>query len=350
MLKHEENREMSKNCMIIGGEIAALRAAKDLAILGVPVTLVNPSKEFGETTKMFQRGILEFADNKNIVKSYQEELSSKSNVIVMNDAHITKVIRKETPFEVEVEQDGTTKNLVANTVIIASGFEIFNAEILEEYGYKSLQGVLTIFDLESAIHDKKLPINDKTNRVIFILCVGSRIQRAGANPQCSTYCCSYSINQALRIKKEFPEINVIILYMDIRTVADHEYLYNEARKLGVIFIRGRPSSIEYSENKLITFYEDTLAKSQDLLPADIVVLAVGGVPTPGSEDIANKFGIQLNANKFIKITEKPVFTSTAGIFTCGSACEGVKSIQQNLSEGGAAAMAAFQFLTELKEL
>ena len=140
------------------------------------------------------------------------------------------------------------------------------------------------------------------------------------------------------------------MYMDIRTIASHEYLYNEARKSGVLFIRGRPSAIERSEDKLITTFEDTLANNQDLLPADIVILAVGGVPAPNGDKIALDFGVQLTPNGFVKITEKPVLTSTPGIFACGSACDGVKNIQQSLTEGGAAAMAAFQFLTEQREI
>jgi heterodisulfide reductase subunit A-like polyferredoxin len=335
--------------MIIGGEMAALRAARDLATLGVRVNLVNPSNELGIITKMFQRGVSDFAYNKDILSSYLEELASNSNVVLMNNARITKVIGNNSPFEVEIAHNGTTDKFVTSTVILASEFEVFDAKILEEYGYGFLEGVITIFDLETAFREEKLPIDKETERVVFVLCVGSRILRDGANSDCSTYCCSYSINQALHIKQEFPEVEVVIMYMDIRTVASHEYLYNEARKSGVLFIRGRPSAIERSEDKLITIFEDTLVNNQDLLPADVVILAVGGNSVLGSDKIAVDFGVHLTPNNFVKITEKPVFTSTPGIFACGSACDGIKNIQQSLSEGGAAAMGAFQFLMEHKE-
>jgi heterodisulfide reductase subunit A len=335
--------------LIIGGEIAALRAARDLTALGVPVTLVNPSNELGEITKMFQSGISEFAFSEEILKPYLETLESNPNLTILNNARIINVIKNRAPFEVEILYNDTTEKHVASTIILASGFEIFKAERIEEYGYGFLEGVLTIFDLELAFQQKRLPINEKTRRVMFVLCVGSRILRDGANPDCSTYCCSYSINQALHIKKKFPNVEVIILYMDIRTVTSHEYLYNEARKLGVLFIRGRASAIERSKNKLITRFEDTLAENQDLQPADAVILAVGGIPFNGLDEIALKFGVELTHNGFVKIIDKPVYTSTPGIFTCGSACEGIKHIQQCLSEGGAAAVAAMQFLTENKE-
>ncbi|UCG03937.1 MAG: CoB--CoM heterodisulfide reductase iron-sulfur subunit A family protein [Candidatus Heimdallarchaeota archaeon] len=340
---------MSDKCVIIGGEIAALRAAKDLATLGVAVSLINPSNRIGENSRMFQRGVSDFAYKSNIIKSYVDELVSHPNVIIMNNTRITKVIKNKSPFNVEIEHDGVKKDLDASTVIMASGFEIFNAEILEEYGYGILEGVMTIFDLENAFREKKLPINQETERVVFTLCVGSRILRDGANPDCSAYCCSYSINQALHIKREFPDVDVVVMYMDIRTIGSHEYLYNEARSSGVLFIRGRPSAIERSEDKLITTFEDTLANNQDLLPADIVILAVGGVPAPDYNKIASDFGVQLTSNGFVKITEKPVFTSIPGIFACGSVCDGVKNVQQSLSEGGAAAIEAFQFITEHRE-
>lgn len=341
---------MNKNCLVIGGEIAALRAAADLAKLGISITLINPSKELGKTTKMFQRGVSDFAFNTNILRPCLDELTSNSDVVLMNNARITKVIKNDSPFEVKIEHNGDIENFIANSVIIGSGFKIFNAEILEEYGYGILEGVITIFDLETAFREEKPLINNETERVMFVLCVGSRILRDEANPDCSAYCCSYSINQALHIKRDFPGVEVVVMYMDIRTVASHEYLYNEARKSGVLFIRGRPSAIERSGDKLITMFEDTLAEGQDLLPADVIVLAVGGVPIPGYDEIAQNFGVQLTPNRFVKITEKPVFTSTSGIFACGSACDGIKNIQQSLSEGGAAAMAAFQFLMEQKEI
>ncbi|MHA2232353.1 MAG: hypothetical protein ACXAB4_07665 [Candidatus Hodarchaeales archaeon] len=341
---------MTNKCLIIGGEIAALRAAKDLAILGVPVILANPSKELGEITKMFQRGISDFVFNNDSLDSYLETLETNSNVILMNNTRITRVVKNDSSFEVQINHNATTENLVASAVILALEFTIFNAEMLGEYGYGILEGVLTIFDLENAFQLNQLPISENTERVTFVLCVGSRTQRDGANPDCSTYCCSYSISQALHIKKEFPSLDVILVYMDIRTVASHEYLYNEARKAGIIFIRGRISAIERSEGKLTTFIEDTLVGSQDLLSADLFVLAVGGTPCSGCDDIALKFGVELAPNGFAKIAEQPVSTSTPGVFACGSGCDGIKSIQQSLSEGGAAAMAVIQFLKETQEI
>ncbi|MFX0097769.1 MAG: FAD-dependent oxidoreductase [Candidatus Hodarchaeota archaeon] len=335
---------MANSCLIIGGEIAALRAAKDLVTLGIPVTLINPSKRLGRTTNMFQRGISDYAFNKDIISPYLESLESNANLILRNNAALTKVVKNQPPFEVEIEHNGTTETITAGAVILASGFEPFNAKILGEYGYGYLEGVITVFDLERAFQQDNCPITEKMERVIFILCTGSRSLRAGTNPDCSTYCCSYSINQALYIKKKFPGVETCLLYMDIRTIAKHEFLYNEARKSGVRFIRGRASAVDRSNNKLIAAFEDTLAEKHDMLLADLVVLAVGGMPFPGSDKIATSLGVQLTPNKFVKIIEKPVQTSTQGVFACGSACDGVKNIQQSLSEGGAAAMAVTQFL------
>ncbi|MFX0116050.1 MAG: FAD-dependent oxidoreductase [Candidatus Hodarchaeota archaeon] len=341
---------MTNKCLIIGGGIAALRAAKDLATFGVPITLANPTKELGETAKMFKRDISDSFFDNDILDSHLEALEANPNIILMNNTRVTRVIRNDSPFEVEIKHNGTTENIVASTVILAPEFTIFNAEMLGEYGYGILEGVLTIFDLEIAFRQKELPTNDKTERIVFVLCVGSRTLRDGANPDCSTYCCSYSISQALQIKKEFPTLDVVLIYMDIRTVASHEYLYNKARKAGIIFIRGRISAIERSEGKLATFIEDTLVGSQDFLPADLFVLAVGAMPFSGCDEIALNFGVELTPNGFVKITEQPVSTSTPGVFACGSGCDGIKSIQQSLSEGGAAAMAVIKFLTENQEI
>jgi heterodisulfide reductase subunit A-like polyferredoxin len=334
-----------ESCLIIGGEIAAIRAAHDLLALGVPVTLINYSDELCEKSKMFQRGITDFVYKKDIITPHLKDLESNPKFTLINNVQKIKVDRKESPFEIEIEYNGTSRNLITKTVIFATGFKPFNIEKLEEYGYGVLEGVITIFDLEKNTQNNNLTINEKIQRLIFVLCAGSRITRG--NPDCSSYCCSYSINQALTIKKMYPHIDVVIMYMDIRTVANQEFLYNEARKSGVIFVRGRPSAIERSNTKLITLFEDTLAEKQDLLPADLIILAVGGVPYPGSDDLATNFGLQLNHNNFIKVIEKPVTTSTPGVFACGSACDGIKNIQQSLSEGGAAAMAVVKFLKRI---
>lgn len=335
----------TESCLIIGGEIAAIRAAHDLLAVGVPVTLINFSDELCEISKMFQNGVTDFVYKKDIITPYLKKLESNPNFKLISNVQKITVDRKESPFEIKIEYNETSKILVTNTIIFATGFKPFIIEKLEEYGYGVLEGVITIFDLEKSVKNGNLMIDEKMQRLIFVLCAGSRISRG--NPDCSSYCCSYSINQALMIKKMYPQIDVVIMYMDIRTIASQEFLYNEARKSGIIFIRGRPSAIERSNRKLITLFEDTLADKQDLLPADLIILAVGGVPYPGSYDLAINFGLQLNHNNFIQVIEKPVTTSVSGIFTCGSASDGVKNIQQTLSEGGAAAMAVLNFLKRI---
>ncbi len=346
-LIHREVHEMTRSCLIIGEEIAALRAAKDLASLDIPVTLINPSKELGETTQLLQRGFSEQPSNGNILQSHIKELQSNSNVTILNDAQVTKVIKNHSPFEVEIHHNNTSENLTGDVIILATGFEPFDASNISSYGYGFLEGVLTIFDLEKALREKNLPINEKTERIIFILCVGSRTIQA--NPDCSAFCCSYSINQTLRIKQQFPDIEVVVMYMDIRTIANQEFLYNKARKKRVLFIRGRPAAIDQGAGKFIVNYEDSLAEEQESLPADLVILTIGGMPAPASGKITTSLGVQQTPNGFIEVTEKPVGTSVPGIFVCGSAAEGVKNVWQSLSEGGAAAMAAIRFLKETKK-
>ncbi|MFX1254464.1 MAG: FAD-dependent oxidoreductase [Promethearchaeota archaeon] len=342
---------ITNNCLIIGGEIAALRAASDLAALGIPVTLVNSSKELGGNTKILQKDFSENFINKDIHESYLEALESNPQATILNNAQITKVVQNHSPFEVEVQHEGTIQKIIARTVILAMGFEPFDASKLREYRYGTIDGLMTIADLEDAFKKKNTPINEKTERVVFVLCAGSRTLRKElkANPDCSSFCCNYAINQALRIKKEFPDVEVILMYMDIRTMGNHEFLYNEARRAGVLFIRGRPSMVNRINSELMIDIENSLARKYESLSADLVVLAIGGIPTPNGEKIAADFGVQLTSNKFIKITEKPVKTSTPGVFACGSACEGVKNISQSLSEGGAAAMAVFKFLKEIEK-
>ncbi|MFX0062687.1 MAG: NAD(P)-binding domain-containing protein, partial [Candidatus Hermodarchaeota archaeon] len=206
----KEAHYITNNCLIIGGEITALRAASDLALLGIPVTLVNSSKELGENTKILQKNFSENLINKDILQSYLEVLESNPQVTILNNAQITKVVQNHSPFEVEIQHESTIQRMITKTVILAMGFKPFDASKLREYRYGTIDGLITISDLENTFKKKNTPIDEKTERVVFVLCVGSRTLRKElkANPDCSAFCCSYAINQALRIKKEFPNVEV----------------------------------------------------------------------------------------------------------------------------------------------
>ena len=336
---------MSKDCLIVGGGIAGLRAAYDLVSIGVQVTLVNSSKELGGNLRNFQACYSGNLTTNEILQKYVKDLESNPRATILKNTRVVKVLRSNYPFELELNKHGTISKIKTGSVILSTGFEPINPSLLGEYGHGKLSGVISSIEFENAAKEGNLPINEHTRRIVFVLCVGSRTSHV--NPDCSAYCCSLSIKQALHVVKNYPSIEPVILYMDVRTLAEDELLFSKARKSGVIFIRGRPASIERTKEKLYVNFENTFKQQNDILPADVVVLAMGGMPSPSSNNLVKGLGVQVTENNFIKITKKPVNTSTPGVFCCGSAGEGVKTIRQSLSEGGAAAMAVYEFLSEV---
>jgi len=171
--------------------------------------------------------------------------------------------------------------LETGVIVVASGFDSFKAERKPELAYANYTRVITTHELErlvsasgptqgQVIIDGVIP-----HKVIFIQCVGSRDQQLG-NPWCSRVCCMVSIKQAHLLKEKIPEVQVTVLYMDIRAFGKgFEEFYDRVREEGVIFRRAIGSEIYKGQNGLIVRTEDTLLGQTVELEADLVVLSTG---------------------------------------------------------------------------
>ena len=138
------------------------------------------------------------------------------------------------------------KTLTGEAVLIATGFQPFEADRKEEYGYRIYDNVITSIDLENMFSKGKLltTTGKVPERVAFIHCVGSRDKKSG-NLYCSRVCCVTGVKQAIEIKQHLPGAKIFNFYMDLRMYGqDFEEMYIEAQqKWGVTFIRGRVSEI-----------------------------------------------------------------------------------------------------------
>lgn len=333
------------NCLIVGAELSALRAARDLASSGIHVTMLMPSDTLGEYSALF-KPVYEADLMKDLLGPLIAEVRSRPNVTLLPKSGVKSVTQQKSTFKVSVTSDSKTHEVETSTIILSGGLNPFDASLVDEYKYGSLRGVVTTFDLERSFQAGDYLVQSTMERVAFVLCVGSRHIRN--NPDCSTFCCNYAIVQAIRVKEKFPDIQVFVYYMDIRAIARQEYQFNKARKLGVIFVRGRPAEVEQVGEKLTLHVEDTLTDNQHNFPYDLVVLSVGASCSPLVVDVARGLGVDLSDNNFVRVKEKPVIISVEGVFAAGSSGDGVKNIQQEYSEGGAASMAVIQFLRRSK--
>lgn len=184
---------------------------------------------------------------------------------------------------------------------------------------------------------------------VFIQCVGSR---EPDRPYCSRVCCTHSIDNALELKRRNPEMNVFILYRDIRTYGEREYLYREAREKGVIFIRYKledKPKVAISDGKLQVTVTDHVLGKPVAIEADLLTLATAILPNQ-NEKLAQFFKVPVNDDGFY--VEKhaklgPSDFATDGVFLCGLA-HYPKPIDEAIVQGGAAASRAVTLLAREK--
>lgn len=250
------------------------------------------------------------------------------------------------------DEDGDDQAVIhASVVLIATGYEVFDATRKTMYHYLQVPDVITSLELERMINAsgptqgtlKRISDGKKPSHIVFIQCVGSRDCQLGT-PSCSAVCCMYAIKNALLIKEKSPETRVTILYMDIRAYGKgYEEFYNRAVSLGVEFIRGLPGDLYQDGTGVMVQVENTENKELMKLNADLVVLSVGLRPQNDAAAIAERFGITCDETGFFESVDQKVTQVVSlrpGIFLAGT-CREPMDIPDAVAEGGAAAMKAF---------
>ncbi|HDM27067.1 MAG TPA: CoB--CoM heterodisulfide reductase iron-sulfur subunit A family protein [Candidatus Bathyarchaeota archaeon] len=192
--------------------------------------------------------------------------------------------------------------------------------------------------------DGKIP-----RRVAFIQCVGSRDKRFG-NPYCSRVCCMYAIKNAILLKEHLHEVDVTIFYMDIRTYGKgfEEFYKRAEEEFGIKFVRGRVSEIEEDpETKNLRVIVENTETGEILQEEfDMVVLSVGLVPPKGVKELSKILGVPVDEYGFFvekDIMTSPMETKAEGIFLAGTAL-GPKDIPDSVAEASAAAMRAVNYV------
>ena len=235
-------------------------------------------------------------------------------------------------------------NYKIGAIIIAVGFELFDASKITEYGWGQYPNVITTFEFERLINAAG-PTNGelirpsdlkKPKKIAFINCVGSRDVRF--NPYCSNFCCMESIKNSLLIKEHWPEVEVVIFYIDIRAFGKgFEELYLRSRKESVLYIRAHPGQIREDPNtkNLILSVENINVGNILTEEFDLVVLSIGAegssetIPFPVAKDPK---GFYIEAHPKLR----PVDTPNDGIFIAGGA-ESPKDIRETVTQASAAA-------------
>jgi len=254
---------------------------------------------------------------------------------------------------INIDDTGRIVELNVGAIILATGYELYDAHKLEIYGYGNYKDVITMMDLERLTsatgptggYVKRADGSD-VRKMAIVLCAGSRDKNY--IPYCSRICCMYSLKQAFVLKKMLG-IDVTVYYIDIRaTGKGYEDLYWRDQEAGVVFVKGKVAEIYRNPNngKLVVLAEDTLTGEMREDEYDVVALATPMVPPSGLKELAEKLKVPLGEDGFI--TEKhpkldPVDTLVTGIFAGGCALS-PKDVRDTVSDGLGAAAKASLFL------
>ncbi|MHA1361335.1 MAG: 4Fe-4S binding protein [Candidatus Freyarchaeota archaeon] len=258
---------------------------------------------------------------------------------------------------VNLDQKPECISLTVGSIIVATGYEPFDARKKKAYGYGKYRNVLTALELErllsaagpTAGHILRLSDGSIPRRVAFVQCVGSRDPHHGY-PYCSRVCCMYAVKDSILLKEHIHDVDVTIFYMDIRTYGKgFEELYQRAKEeFGVRFKRGRVARIyEVPETRsLIVRAEDTETGEIIEEEFDIVVLSPGLVPPEGIRELGELLGLPLDEYGFVEEADRKtdtISTPVRGVFVAGTALN-PKDVPDSVSEASAAAMKAVTFL------
>lgn len=339
-----ESNNQNKNIVIIGGGPAGIEAAKALDGLGYTTFLIEKEKHLGGHLASWDRL---FPYGTPAADVLGRMTSSMGSIKWFTDTVATQVNRLESGYNVILSNG---MSVLADAVLLTSGFSLFEASRKEEYGYGIYDRVITSADLEKYFQGEKIKSIDSPKRIGFVHCVGSRDEKVG-NRYCSKVCCATAVKQACEIKQAFPDATVYCFYMDLRMFGrGYEDMYLEAqKKYGIIFVRGRVS--EVSENKdgsLFVKAEDTLAGKPLRVTLDLLVLMAGMTRNRSIDPIVRHLSLSTMEDGFLKPSDpfaEAQNSYTSGIFYAG-ACTGPKTLPETVAEARAAAMSIHEYLKD----
>ena len=249
--------------------------------------------------------------------------------------------------------------LRTKTVVLATGFTLFDPIEIPRYGYGRYKNVITSMQMEREIAptrpfntvlrpgDGKVP-----DRIAYVLCAGSRDNTVG-NPNCSQICCMYSIKQAQLLMGALPMADITIYYINIRSFGKgFEEFYQQAKGMGVEFVKGKIAEISETENgNLVLRYEDINEGVVKEANHDMVVLSVGVKSNPTIGKIFNNGSLKLDSQSYVAqkdLMGSPSKTSIEGVFVAGTAT-GPMDIPDSILSAGSASSEAISYLIQHQE-
>lgn len=340
----EPELEINQSALVVGGGVAGMTVAETLSKQGYHTHLVEQSEVLGGQARHLHE-TWQGNDIPEMLNQLVERVSKDKNIDVHLNTQLKGVDGFVGNFKTAVQEAGQDKTLEHGVTILASGAEEYQPD---QYLYGEDARVLTALDLDRKLIDQD-PELGKKKTVLFIQCVGSRIPE---RPYCSKVCCTHSVKNALKLKEINPEMDLFILYRDMRTYGLREDLYRKARQAGVHILRydfDAPLDVSKKGDDLSVVFKDTSLRRRLEIKPDLLVLATAIVP-PADNPLGKFYKVTLNEDGFFMeahVKLRPVDCATDGVFICGLA-HAPKPLDESIVQARAAATRAVTLLAKKK--
>jgi heterodisulfide reductase subunit A-like polyferredoxin len=314
---HTQEVPVEKTALVIGGGLAGMTAALNLAEQGFPVDLVEREAELGGNlrhVRYFVNSDTGGLDHSLDPQAYLSELvaqvesNPRINVRLQTELETTTGFKGN--FSSVLRNGGAPMQLKHGVTIVATGAVEYKGS---EYGYGEDPRVVTQQEFEASLEA------DPPNSVVMIQCAGRPSEKF-----CSRICCTQALKNALRLKELNPQAQITIIYRDIRTYGFYERLYTQAREKGVLFVRydfDRKPQVSHDGDLTVQVYEPQLGRELTLRP-DTLVLSMPIVPPHDADELATRLKVSVDLDGFFleaHVKLRPVDFSSDGVYMAGMA-------------------------------
>ncbi len=322
---------------VIGGGVAGITTALDLADAGYKVYLIEKNEKLGGK-------VAELAECETGILPRIIKIENHPNIELMLSSEVEACSGSAGNFKLTV----SGQEIGVESVVLAPGYDVFD-NIAKSYAIND-PDVVTSLEFEAMLRACTTsetgalvrPSDGKPVRKIgFIKCIGSRCQE---NEICSTACCGYTAKEIWEVKERYPFMEVFVYYMDVRVFGKDEELVAKLKdKYGAHYIRSRVPEVLPEADTLVVKYEDLANGTIERQELDLVVLAVGLLPSKTLGKLAETLGVKIDTYGFVETAlTSPLETNVPGIFAAGTATAPMKVRESVMQASGAALKAAAQ--------
>lgn len=340
---------ITRRALVIGGGVAGLQAALDIADGGYPVVLVERSDRLGGKAAQLSGVYLNFRSGPELIEEMIRAVREHAGIEVHSETELASLEGYVGNFQASLKPAGASDEaagepLEVGAVVVATGFDLFSGDLLGEFGAGRYPDIVNGLEFETMLASPdglRRPSDGRTPyEVVFVQCVRSRDPERGM-PYCSRICCMYVAKQARLFKQRVPDGQAYVFYIDIRSAGKgyEEFVQKAMEEDGVLYIRGRVAKAFPQGDKTVVWGVDTLSGELIEVAADLVVLASAAISAEGAMELAQRLRISTDPYGFFSEAHpklRPVESLTAGIYIAGAA-QAPKDIPDTIAQASGAA-------------